>query len=70
MENATFLETLLDWSVGGVDFTLPGNGGKECLDHVPMERRFYETLFGAGVGLLSLILGCHMNKNPPKAGPN
>lgn len=47
----TFWQNLADWSLGGIDFDLAGNGGLECRDHVTVSRRLMETCLGMGVPL-------------------
>ena len=44
-----FLHLILDWSHGGIDFSVLGNGGLECRDHVSLQRRIEETFIGIGV---------------------
>jgi hypothetical protein len=43
-----------DWLVGGVDFTLAGNGGPTCSEFTPLFRRYTEMIFG--VSLAAIII--------------
>ncbi len=61
---ANFLELLLDWSHGGIDFSEPGNGGVECRDHVPVDRRLWETVIGVATpGILLLTASILKSKS-------
>ena len=53
----------LDWSYGGVDFDLPGNGGLECRDHVTFSRRIGETIIGVALPFVLYVL--HKLTYPP-----
>lgn len=35
---------MLDWTYSGVDFSLAGNGGPECIDYLSKSWLFFETL--------------------------
>lgn len=41
--NSTWTE-MFGWTYLGVDFTLPGNGGKECLDFLSRRQRLLESV--------------------------
>lgn len=51
---------VLSWAIGGIDFSLPGNGGFECLQVTAWNRRVAESAFGTGVSLVLLVLGICM----------
>ena len=52
------METFLDMTYGGVNFTGPGNnGGSHCRDHVTNEHRVVETIIGLAVSLGSGLIG-------------
>lgn len=74
-ENRTKVENLVSsqlnewhwkqlWNIftAGIDFDLPGNGGQECLDYLPMKQRLQETFLGLVLILLAFMLG----KEPSK----
>ena len=44
-------KTISDWGYGGVNETIPGNGGPKCFHFMSLERRFFETLFGCIISL-------------------
>lgn len=43
----------MSWLNSGIDWTLPGNGGQECLDFHPPLRRFLEAAL-----CISVCSGC------------
>lgn len=45
------MDLILDWSYGGIDWSIDGNGGPECRDHVTTFRRALETCLGVGLPL-------------------
>ena len=54
-----------DWTIGGIDFEVEGNGGLHCRDHVGLNRRVWETLLGIGLPLC-LFLWQHTGKSQTK----
>ena len=60
------LSDLRDWSVGGIDFEVPGNGGLECRDHVSFNRRIWETLLGIGLPLSLFLLSRQRPRQQPQ----
>ena len=56
MEGAGNL-TVMDILAGGVDFELAGNGGPDCLYHVPISLRSLEVAVSVVLIVLSLLLG-------------
>lgn len=51
------LEHVLDWSYGGVDPSIPGNGGAGCASFLSIHRRLFETLLGCAVPLFYVFWG-------------
>ena len=45
------LKNFLDWSYGGVNGTIPGNGGPDCANFLSFERRVFETVLGCILAL-------------------
>ena len=43
---------MFEWAYVGVDHTLPGNGGQECVDFIPLWQRFAES------GISCLFAAC------------
>jgi len=42
------------WLLGGINFSIPGEGGKDCADFIPVQQRIVETvLFTAASGFLA-----------------
>ncbi|KAG1692301.1 Transmembrane protein 164 [Nymphon striatum] len=58
------LENLKDWLIGGVDSSIAGNGGEECVAYLGIRRRIIETLFGVSIGLLYIYMGWSKLKVP------
>ncbi|KAL7635571.1 UNVERIFIED_CONTAM: hypothetical protein RMT77_014640 [Armadillidium vulgare] len=50
-------ETILDWCYGGVNATIPGNGGPDCANFLSFKRRILETLFGCIISLIYFLGG-------------
>ena len=66
-----WLTLLLDWSYGGIDFAIPGNGGVDCRDHIPVDRRIWETILGVATPSLLLLVTTKSQKkkqSPQEAG--
>ena len=36
---------MFEWAYSGVDHTLPGNGGQECVDYLSLRQRMVESFF-------------------------
>ncbi|XP_076064555.1 transmembrane protein 164 isoform X2 [Oratosquilla oratoria] len=51
------VENILDWSYGGVDGTIPGNGGPTCAGFLSIQRRLVETFFGCALSLTYFFWG-------------
>lgn len=51
------LSTALDWSYGGVNSSIPGNGGPDCAGFLTPQRRVVETLVASCIGLLYICYG-------------
>jgi hypothetical protein len=45
------------WLNSGIDFSLAGNGGPECIAFHSTPRRVFETSVGAGLCLASFYVG-------------
>jgi len=63
----SFWSTLSDYSVGGIDFSLPGNGGPECVLALTPTRRAVEDVLSALFCALCLAVGLKYHKRPPSA---
>lgn len=44
---------------GGIDFRLPGNGGRNCVNYLSFWRRIIETLLALAVSCLFIYFGYH-----------
>ncbi|XP_066967701.1 transmembrane protein 164 [Macrobrachium rosenbergii] len=55
--NRYTLDNVLDWSYGGVDPTIPGNGGPSCANFISMHRRLIETLLGIAISFIYFFWG-------------
>ena len=45
------------WLNSGIDFSLPGNGGPDCVEFHSTPRRIFETSVGVGLCLMSFYVG-------------
>ncbi len=50
------LEVITDYCCAGVDFSLPGNGGPECLKSSSLTRRIYETGAGLAASAIAIVI--------------
>lgn len=51
------LENVLDWSYGGVDGSIPGNGGPDCANFLTIHCRLFETLLGIAIPIVYFFWG-------------
>ena len=56
------MASLSEAILGGVDFSLAGNGGPDCRDHVTMTWRMQEAALGTAMAVLSLILSARLRR--------
>jgi len=49
-------ESLFSWAYAGVNNTLAGNGGPDCVAAVPPLQRALETILFTGIGLLEIYV--------------
>lgn len=54
---------------GGIDFSVPGNGGQECWLFLDTRWRVVESFFGLGVSLSLIIFGYRNSSFPTKELP-
>ena len=47
---------------GGIDYSLPGNGGPDCRDHVSFQHRMWETGAALGLAFLAILLSNRSSK--------
>jgi len=59
---------LSDIWAAGIDFSLPGNGGPDCLGHTSAGFRATETLVTLGVFVLALATGIKYHTPPSREG--
>ncbi|KAK3609705.1 hypothetical protein CHS0354_011392 [Potamilus streckersoni] len=46
---------LFEWAYSGVNFSLAGNGGSECVDFLPMGQRIAESILASVFSILCII---------------
>lgn len=51
------IDNLKDWLIGGVDSSLAGNGGDECVNFLSMQRRIGETVAGLMMAIVYIYIG-------------
>ena len=54
---------------GGIDFSLPGNGGHDCWHFLDTRWRVVESFFGLGVSLSLIFFGYRRSSFPTKELP-
>ncbi|CAM1310816.1 TMEM164 (predicted) [Pycnogonum litorale] len=54
-----------DWIVGGIDHSLAGNGGPECVNFISIQRRIIETVISLLIGTVYLYIGWSQLRVPP-----
>lgn len=57
-----------EWTYSGVDHSLPGNGGQDCIDFIPTTQKIFETVIFICLGLLEIYLalpGLHLPRHVP-----
>jgi len=59
------MDLLADYSVSGIDFSLAGNGGPDCVYHLSGWRRLLEDVFALCFCSLCLIVGLKIHRRPP-----
>lgn len=58
------LENLVDWLIGGVDSSIAGNGGKECVAFLDVRRRIIESVVALAIGFAYIWVGWSKLKVP------
>ena len=59
----TWIETLHDISVGGIDFdTAEGYGGLECKNYSSVNRRLLESLMALSLSFLSILISKRLSR--------
>jgi hypothetical protein len=62
----SYLDIFYDYCVSGIDFSLPGNGGKDCASYISSGRRAAETALALTSGVSFVWLGYKMHRPPKK----
>ncbi len=60
------LHALLNYSVSGINFSLPGNGGPDCLHYISGSRRVLEDFMAIVISLSSIALGVLRHRAPKR----
>ena len=60
------LGKMLEWTYSGVDHTLPGNGGEECINFIPTKQKIFETILFTSIGMMEIRFGLTHLKLPNK----
>ncbi|XP_067122259.1 transmembrane protein 164 [Centruroides vittatus] len=59
------LGNVTDWAISGVDHSIEGNGGPDCVKYLSPNRRLYETIFATILALIYLYWGIRRIHIPP-----
>ncbi len=62
----SYLEVFYDYCVSGIDFSLAGNGGKECASFISSSRRLSESLLALTSGAGFVWMGIRMHRTPKR----
>ena len=60
---------MLEWAYSGVDHSLPGNGGQECVDFIPLWQRVVESGLACVFAAFSLKFAYKRVTLPEKLPP-
>ena len=69
MTERDHLREWFGWAYEGVDPTLPGNGGEECIGFIPREQKILETIVLATVSFLEIVFAYSRITLPEKIAP-
>ena len=47
---------MLAWTYTGVDHSLTGNGGTECINFIPFKQKIIETVIFVSIGLFEILI--------------
>ena len=61
------LEIFYDYCVSGVDFSLPGNGGRDCAAVLSNGRRVFESVMALTAGTGAVWLGARWHRAPRRS---
>lgn len=56
---------LVNWAYDGVDYSLPGNGGEECVNFLDLRQRVWESAFASCFAFIVMIWGYTKVQLPP-----
>ena len=59
------LADIPDWSYLGVNHSIKGNGGPDCVNFLSPQRRIFETIIAVSIGCTSLYWGYKRCTVPP-----
>ncbi|GBM70442.1 Transmembrane protein 164 [Araneus ventricosus] len=59
------LADIADWSYQGVNHSIKGNGGPDCVNYLSSQRRIIETFIACSIGVYSLYYGLKRCTIPP-----
>lgn len=59
------LADIPDWSYHGVNHSIQGNGGPDCVNYIYSQRRLLETVIACTVGCYGLCYGFRRYSLPP-----
>ena len=69
MPEHAVLKEYLSWAYSGVDHTLAGNGGEDCINFIPTHQKIAETFLFATISALEIFFAFNRLKLPEKIGP-
>ncbi|XP_013393802.1 transmembrane protein 164 [Lingula anatina] len=60
----TYAKTLLYWTYEGVDYSIDGTGGEDCVNFLGLGQRLIETFFACGLACLAMYVAYPRLKLP------
>lgn len=64
-----YLRHYLGWAFEGVDPSLAGNGGEDCINFIPRNQKIFETILFSTIACLEIYFSYTRMQLPEKINP-